>query len=289
MLGEAVANLLRYAAPLSLAAIGESIGQKAGVLNIGLEGTMLSASYAGLLADQATGSPWVALVVGVVTGIIVGLVQAWFTLGMAADAVVVGTAVNLLSLGLTSTAFRFRFGSSGQLLHIPTLPQAGGWDAIMVFAILVAGAGAFLLAKTKWGLLVRGAGEYPPAVNAAGFSVWKVRLQAICFASGLAGLGGAYLTVGVVGSFAENMTAGRGFLALAIVTFGRWKPPWVVGAALLVGAADWGQYALQSANLGIPSQLLRALPYLLALSVLMFAGSGTSTPSALGQAYEGEG
>ena len=159
----------------------------------------------------------------------------------------------------------------------------------MVLSLALAGAGAFLLARTKWGLLARAAGEYPPAVNAAGFSVIKVRLQAICLASAMAGLGGAYLTVGVVGSFAENMTAGRGFLALAIVSFGRWKPPLVLGAALLVGAADWAQYALQSASLGVPSQLLRALPYLLALGVLLVAGSGTSTPTALGQTYKGEG
>ena len=103
---EAIANLIRYAAPVALAATGEAVGQKAGVLNIGLEGTMLSASYVGLLVDLATGNPWMALVVGTLVGVVVGLLQAWFTLGMAGDSVVVGTAVNLLALGVTSTAYR---------------------------------------------------------------------------------------------------------------------------------------------------------------------------------------
>ncbi|MES1228405.1 MAG: ABC transporter permease, partial [Armatimonadota bacterium] len=168
MVSEAIANLLRYAAPVAIAATGETIGQRAGVLNIGLEGTMLSASYVGLLTDQATGNPWAALWAGVLTGIVVGLLQAWFTLGMAADSVVVGTAVNLLALGVTSTAYRFRFGNSGQLLRVPTLPQAGGWDGVMVLSLALAVAGTLLLFRTKWGLLARASGEYPPAVVASG-------------------------------------------------------------------------------------------------------------------------
>lgn len=285
---DALTNLVRYACPVALAATGEAVGQTAGVLNIGLEGTMLSASFAALLTDLATKNPWLALLVGMVAGLVVGLAQAWFTVRQAADPVVVGTAVNLISLGVTSTAYRVKFGGAGQLLRVPTLPQAAGWDAVMPLSIALAIAGSVALSRTRWGLLARAAGEYPRAVTAAGFSVLKTRLQAIVAASALAGLGGAYLTVGVVGSFAENMTAGRGFLALAIVTFGRWKPIWVLGAALLVGAADWGQYALQTSGIGVPSQLLRALPYLLALAVLLVAGSGTQTPAALGQPYEGE-
>lgn len=288
MLADALSNLVRYACPVALAATGEAVGQKSGVLNIGLEGTMLSASFAALLTDLASQNPWVSLAVGAGTGVVVGLVQARFTVRQAADPVVVGTAVNLLSLGATSTAYRVRFGGAGQLLRVPTLPEVGGWDAVMVLSLAMAATGAVLLTRTRWGLLARAAGEYPPAVTAAGFSVSKVRLQAIMLGSALAGLGGSYLTVGVVGSFAENMTAGRGFLALAIVTFGRWKPLWVLGAALLVGAADWGQYALQTSGIGVPSQLLRALPYLLALGVLLVAGSGTQTPAALGRPYEGE-
>lgn len=283
---EAVANLFRYAAPVALAATGETVGQKAGLLNIGLEGAMLSAAYVALLVDQATGIPELALAAGVLTAMAIALVQAWYTLRLGADPVVVGTAVNLGALGVTSSAYRFKFGGSGQLLSVPTLPQLGGWDIGMVLSVVLAVACALLLHRTSWGLAARAAGEHPPSATAAGLSVLRLRLQASLIGSGLAGLGGAYLTVGVVGSFAEGVTAGRGFLALAIVSFGRWKPPLVVAAALLVGAAEWAQYALQSTNLGIPSQLSRSLPYLLAVAVLVLSGRGGAAPAALGQPYE---
>lgn len=283
------AALLVFAAPVGLAALGECINQRGGTLNIGLEGTMLGAAYFGMLTSSATGSPWIGLLVGIAVGVACSLIQAFFVLKIAADQVVVGTALNLLALGLTSTLFRARFGSSGQLLSVPQVPKVMGIDAVIVVMILLAATTGWLLFRTKWGLALRATGEYPEAVAAAGFSVSRLRLTALTIAGALGGLGGAYLSLGISGSFAENMTAGRGFVAIAMVTFGRWKPTWVFAASLLVGYAESLQFVFQSKGWHVPFQLLIAAPYVLALLVLVGFGRGSAAPAALGKPYRREG
>lgn len=278
--------MLVFSAPVALAAIGETIAQKSGVLNIGLEGAMLCGAFFAMLVSQVTGSPWTGLAAGSLAGLALTLFQGWFTVLFAADQVVVGTAANLLALGLTSTLFRMRYGQSGQLLSVPKLPTFNGLDAVMVFMLAGVVAVWFLLNGTAWGLALKAAGEYPEAVEAAGFSVLKLRFQGLAFSGIFGGLGGAYLAVGVTGSFAENMTAGRGFVAIAMVTFGRWNPILAVAAALLVGYADSLQFTLQAKSIALPHQLFLASPYLVALAVLAFAGRGTLVPRALGLAYE---
>lgn len=281
------AALLVFAAPVGLAALGECINQRAGTLNIGLEGTMLAAAYFGMLASGASGSPWLGMLVGVAVGIGCSLVQAFFVLKLAADQVVVGTAMNLLALGLTSTLFRAKYGSSGQLLSVPQVPKFLGIDAVVVFLLVATLVGAWALYRTRWGLAIRAAGEYPDAVEASGFSVVRLRLAALVIAGALGGLGGAYLSLGISGSFAENMTAGRGFVAIAMVSFGRWKPIWVFATSLLVGYAVSLQFVFQSKGWQVPFQLLIAAPYFLALLVLIGFGRGSRAPAALGKPYRG--
>ncbi|MBS1707529.1 MAG: ABC transporter permease [Armatimonadetes bacterium] len=284
-----VVDILRFAAPIGLAATGETIGQKAGVLNVGLEGMMLAGSYAAVIASGASGNPWLGFGAGMVAGAALGLVQALFTLKLAADQVVAGTAVNLLAMGLTSALFRLQFGTSGKLLSVPTLPKfAGGLDLVLIGGLLAAAAGAWVLAKTKFGLALRACGEYPSAAQAAGFSVTKIRLIAALAGAIAAGAAGAYLSLGISGSFAENMTAGRGFIALAMVTFGRWRPVWVAVATLFVGAADWAQFSVWAQNPALPPQAWRALPYVLALVVLVCAGRGVAAPAALAAPFQEE-
>ena len=281
--------VLHFAAPVAFAAIGETIGQRAGVLNIGLEGTMLCAAYFSMLSCAATGSPWVGLAVGVAVAVAVGITQSLFTLHLAADQIVVGTAVNLFALGLTDTLFRAKYGQTGALITVPTVPKIyGELDLVTIVLVLCAAYLAWFLSRTRRGLVVRAAGEYPEAVDAAGFSALRARFGALMVGSALAGLGGAYLAVGVTGSFASGMTNGRGFIAIALVTFGRWRPAWVLAAALLVGYSESVQYALQVRNLAVPGELLQALPYLVALAVLVFVGKGTAMPAALAAPYRRE-
>lgn len=282
-----VAPLLVYATPVALAALGETVNQKSGSLNIGIEGTMLAGAYFGMLASLTTGSPWAGLAVGVGVGVGASLLQALFTIRLLVDQVVVGTAVNLLALGLTSTLFRARFGESGRLLVVPELPKFYGIDAVTLLLVALVPAVTWLVWKTKWGLALRAAGEYPAAAEASGASVSSLRIAGLVIGGALAGLAGAYLVVGIAGSFATNMTAGRGFVAIAMVTFGRWKPVWVFAASLLVGYADSLQYVFQSKGWQVPHQLLIALPYVLALLVLVAAGRGAAAPAALGRPYRG--
>ncbi|GMV87538.1 MAG: ABC transporter permease [Chthonomonas sp.] len=277
----AMLAVLMYATPLALAALGETVVQKAGVIHIGIEGTMLAGAFFGMLATLASGNPWVGLGVGVVVGVTLALLSSVFALTLTVDQVVVGTAVNLLALGLTRTMFAMRFGASGELLSVPKVPSWQGLDAVMVVAVLLAVATHGVLFRTSWGLALRSAGEYPQAAEAAGFSVLRLRYAALVYGGAMAGLGGAYLSLGIAGSFADNMTAGRGFLAIAMVTFGRWKPVPVLGACLLLGWLDGLQFTFQAKGVQLPFQLFLALPYVAALLVLAGMGRGAHAPAAL--------
>lgn len=277
----AVLAVLMYATPLALAALGETVVQKAGVIHIGIEGTMLAGAFFAMLATLASGNPWVGLGVGVLVGVTLALLSGAFALTLTVDQVVVGTAVNLLALGLTRTLFAMRFGASGELLSVPKVPSWQGLDAVMVVAVLLAVVTHLVLFRTSWGLALRAAGEYPQAAEAAGFSVLRLRYAALVFGGAMAGLGGAYLSLGIAGSFADNMTAGRGFLAIAMVTFGRWKPVPVLGACLLLGWLDGLQFTFQAKGVQLPFQLFLALPYVAALLVLAGMGRGAHAPAAL--------
>ncbi|MCC7229605.1 MAG: ABC transporter permease [Fimbriimonadaceae bacterium] len=280
--------VLLFTAPMALAALGELVGQKAGVINIGLEGTMLTGAFFAMLAAHSTGNPWLGLAAGTFAGVCLTVIGGIFSVGLAADQVVVGTAINLLSMGLTSFLFRSKFGSSGQLLSLPPLPNVARIDVVTVILVGSVPLILWLLQKTRFGLVLRAAGEYPKAVEAAGFSVVEVRLLAVAISGMFGGLAGAYLSLGVAQSFAENMTSGRGFIAIAMVTFGRWRPLYVFCACLLVGFLEALQFRFQSLGIQIPFQLVLAMPYIVALLVLAIVGKGTVAPSALARPYSKE-
>ncbi|MBX3096005.1 MAG: ABC transporter permease [Fimbriimonadaceae bacterium] len=286
---EAYLPVFRYATPLVWAALGETIGQRAGVINIGLEGMMLAAAYAAAVVALGPGGIGAGLLIGACVGLLLAALQAAFTIRGGHDQVVVGTAINLLALGITNTLFRQQFGASGELIRLPTIPLwMGAIDFVVVLGLIAVVATGYGLQKTKWGLALRAAGEYPPAVESGGFSVNRLRWQAALTSGAMAGVAGAYLSIGVAGSFAEGMTSGKGFVAIAMVTFGRWKPAWVYAASVFVGLTDLLQYALQGRS-GIPFQFLVALPYVAALAVLIVMGRGTRVPAALGLPYRKEG
>lgn len=283
--------LLVFSTPLILAALGEVVGQRAGVLNIGLEGMMLFGAFFSFLVAGRSGSLIEGFMIGALCGLILALVSSFFTVKLGADQVVVGTAINFLALGVTGLAFRRVYGQSGQLLSSPAMPKLLGVDAVVVLALILIPLVWWAIHKTNWGLALRASGEYPKAVEAAGFAVPLIRIQALAIGGALAGLAGAYLSLGVAGTFAEGMTAGRGFLAIALVTFGRWRPIWVALAAVLLGYVQSLQYSLQGKpilGVVIPSQLWLAMPYVIALIVLVLIGAGTVTPQALGRPYTKE-
>lgn len=275
-------DVLRFAAPVAFGALGETVAQRAGVINIGLEGKMLTGAFVGMLVTRQTGNPWLGLAAGMVAGILLSLVSALFTVRLAADQVVVGTAINLAALGVTGAVYRQIFGESGQLLSIPSLPKGPfGLDGALVVLLLSVPALGWLLFKSKWGLALRAAGEYPEAVEASGFDVLRLRTQALLIGGAYAGLAGAYLSVGIAASFQENMTSGRGFIAIAMVTFGRFRPVWAFAASLVIGFAEILQFQLQARGIQAPPQVMLALPYLLALAVLVLVGKGAQAPGAL--------
>lgn len=277
-----ILRVIQFTAPTCFAAIGETVGQRTGVLNIGLEGTMLTASFVAVSASAASGSPWIGLLAAVLAALALTMAQAYFTVVLATDQVVAGTAVNLFGLGLTGTLYDLATAQGRQLSQVPGFPKVvGAVDPVLLVLPVMAATAYWLLFRTQTGLAMRAAGEYPPAVESAGFSAIRLRLLGQAFCGMCAGLAGAYLTLGISQSFVQNMTSGRGFIAIALVTFGRWKPGWVVAASMLVGFLEWLQYSVQGKS-PVPIQFFLALPYLAALAVLIVVGKGTKQPQSLG-------
>lgn len=283
-----VAAMLSLGTPLVIAGTGEAVLERTGVLNIGIEGMMLAGAFAGFFVCHATGNPWFGIGAAVGTGILLAMVSSVLVLGYAVDQVVVGTGINLFSLGATGSLFVAQFGETGRLVSVQTVPKVGGvWalNPLMLIAVCLVLGAWFILKKTNWGLAARATGESPEATSAAGFSPIRIRTQAFLFAGATAGLAGAYLSLAQTNSFAENMTAGRGFVVIAAVTFGRWMPVGASFACLFIALAYGLQFFSKAKDLPVPYQLFDALPYMLALAVLWGVGGGSAAPAKLGIPY----
>jgi simple sugar transport system permease protein len=274
-------STLAFALPILLAALGELVGEKSGVINIGLEGQMLAGALAGAAASFAFGNATLGLAAAVAAGVLLAAVFAWLVVSLRADAIVVGTGINLFALGMTGVLHRaISNRAAGGAYEAQVLPE---W-VFAALALLLIPLLWWGLQKTRAGLQLRAAGEYPSAAEAAGASVVKLRWAATLFNGALCGMAGAFLSMANTNSFAENMTAGRGFIALAIVIFGRWNPFGAMAAALLFGAANAAQFQLQS-QLGTEFYpLLLALPYVLTILTLAGFAGRTKAPAALGKA-----
>jgi simple sugar transport system permease protein len=254
--------------PILFAAIGETIAQRSGVIDIGLEGMVLAGAFFGFWAAWATSSIAIGTVIGLLAGAAFGAIMAFFSITARADQIVVGVGINILAFGATTFANEQIFTQANQVMINPMSPLAiPGLSQIPVvgraffhqvplayFAYLAVPAAWYLLYRTNWGLAIRGAGEAPDAVETSGLSVTAIRWFATLTAGAMAGLGGAMLSVGNLGLFTENMSGGRGFIALAAVIFGRWRPPAVFGACLLFGGTEALELRLQ-AQTHIPRQV----------------------------------
>jgi simple sugar transport system permease protein len=292
---------VRLAAPLLLAALGELVVERAGVVHIGIEGVMLTGAFAAFAAAAASGDLALGVAAGVAAGAAAGALFAAFAVVRKADQIVAGTALNLLALGATGLGLRALFaegapsvpvfapwpvpGLAGLPLVGPVLFRQTGF----VYAAFALAAGvAFFLGRTRAGLRLRAVGERARAADAEGVRVDAVRFAAIVFGAACAGLAGASLTLAQSNTFTEGMTAGRGFIALAIVIFGRFRPAGVVGAALFFGLANALQFRLQARGLGLPYPLFLMFPYVVTLAVLALSAGAARAPAELGRPYRRE-
>ncbi len=288
---------VRVATPLLLAALGETIAERAGVINLGIEGAMLAGALGAALGATA-GGPLLGVAAATAAGLCTSLLFAVVAVRFRANQIITGTAVTLAAVGLTGAIYREAYGAEGVGLSLPTLgvlpvpglsriPVLGealfAQSALTYTAYLLVACCWWLLYRTSWGLGLRAAGEAAEHARASGVAVARVRMMAVLIGGALAGLAGASLVLAQVGTFAEKMTAGRGFIAIAIVVLGGWHPVRVALAALFFGAAMALQFLFQSFLLGVPYQLFLMLPYLLTLLVLAGAWGRTRAPGDLGR------
>ncbi len=278
------ADILTLSAPLLWAALAELLGQKAGVLNIGIEGVMLVGCLVAALVAPEAGPIWAIAAAAIVCAIINGFFALAIVFG--ADQVVAGTGLVLAGMGLTGLVFRHM----QTLGPAPGLLPMAGWGPLELGALLLVPVITLWLKHTKAGLVLRACGENPHAAEAAGISVVRIRLIALCVAGAFVGIGGAALVLRASGAFVEGMTAGRGFLALAIVLLGRWRPFWIACGSIVLGALTAIQLSIQGLGFEwLPYHLLIALPYLLTLIVLaLLPGDQHGGPAALGKAFRSQ-
>jgi general nucleoside transport system permease protein len=288
---------VRTATPLAFAALGETIVERSGVINIGLEGAIIAGAFGGFVA-AGSGSTWIGFAGAMIAGITVAAAFALLAIHIRADQIITGTAISLLGLGVTATLYRQLYGATGAGLSIPTM----GVTAIPVLSsIPVIGRPLFaqpaityvlyLIIPLVWwwmyhtyaGLGLRATGEDPRAVIVAGVSAKRVQLISVLFGGALGGIAGGVLVIAQAGSFAEGMSAGRGFIAIAIVVLGRWHPLGVAAAALVFGAASALQYFFQAMGWSLPYQAFLALPYVLTLLGLAGIAGKAVAPASLGR------
>lgn len=292
---------LRMATPLVYTAVGETYSERAGVINIGLEGLMLIGACTAYTVAFFTESLSLALVAAALITALFGLAFAFLTITIKANQIVIGAALNMVGLGVTGFVYRTVFAQTGLAGPITTLkaqpipilsdiPFVGPIlfnQNLLVYAIfLLVPLAAFGLNKSSLGLALRAVGEHPQAVDTAGLPVLGLRYGAVIFAALLAGIGGAYLPVAHANQFVEGMTAGRGFIALAMVVFGRWSPAGALWAGLFFGAAFALQLRLQATELNVAYQFLQILPYVATVVALVFFRGQAAQPRALGVPYE---
>ena len=295
---------LDKSAPLILAATGGLLSERAGIVNVGLEGTMLAGAYAAAVGSLMTGNPYLGLLAGGLAGALLGLLHAFACLRLRADHIVSGTAVNLLALGGTGFLLFQTFGVHG---NSPTVPKLVAWEIpglralpilgpaivgavpTVYLALGVVGGVCVALYKTAWGLRLRAVGENPGAALAAGVRVDRIRFAGVILGGVCAGWGGAHLSLGDLSQFVERMTSGRGFVALAALICGRWHPLGVLAACLFFGFAETFAEELQGVSAALPSQVFLALPFALTLGVLAGFAGRSRPPEALGRRIGEEG
>jgi len=303
LIGLCVATI-RLAVPILLASLGEVFAQRSGVLNLGVEGMMLIGAFVGFAGAFHTGNVWIGFLIGMIAGALMGLLMAFMAVTLQADQVITGIMIVLIAGGLV-TFFQSRvFGTSQyippktaglQTIPIPLfsqLPVVGEvlfqQNLLVYLAWLTVPLLATVLSRTTWGLKIRAVGENPRAADCLGVNVFVTRYLCVIFGGAMAGLGGAFLPLGYLGTFSENISGGRGWIAIALVIFGNWKPYRVLAGALLFGGVNALQLRLQALGANLPFQFMLMLPYLLTIIALVMVTRKASGPASLCVPYRRE-
>ena len=301
MIGGYLASDIRMAAPILLAGLGLLLINWSGLLNIGAEGTMLIATLVAVVGSYYSGSVWVGLLAAMVSGALVGLLFAFLTVTLKANQIVVGAAINILGSGLSATLNRVIFGVNTTIASIDTFVK---WDIpllskvpvlgtaffsqmpIVYLACLMVPALSYLLFRTQTGLNLRAVGENPRVADTLGINVYRVQYVAAIAGSAIIAMGGAFLSTGLLNFFTEEMVSGRGFIALAAVIFGKYKPVGIMVAALTFMAGNVASNILQVAGANIPYTFLTMIPYILTIIALAMFASRAVAPASLGKPYK---
>jgi len=290
-----LASTIRQSTPLILGALCGLIGERSGVVNIGIEGQMLLAAFVAFLANVYIGNLYLATIIGALAGGVMGLLLAWMAVTLKMDQIIGGTVLNILAIGITGyfyipglvTKGKFAPIPLGPLADIPLLgPVFFRNGPITYLSIILVFVIHYVLFYTRWGLRTRAVGEHPSAADTVGVNVYKIRYINVILGGMLAGLAGAFLTLEGVGTFERGMTNGRGFLALAIMIMGKWTPLGSWGAALLFGFTYAMQTQLQFWGVNLPPQFIGSMPYILTILVLAGFVGRSRAPAASGVPYE---
>lgn len=295
-----IAATLRVCTPLVFGTLGEVFAERAGILNLGIEGTLFFGAFVGFVAGGATGSLWLGVLAGIVAGILSGLLMALLAVRLGLNQHVSGLGITLLLTGLSLFGFRLIYGeprippaieSFEQLSPFGQTPIIGPifeQYALTYVALALVPIAWWVLYRTSFGLQIRAAGENPEAADAAGVNVYLVRFLALMIGGGLMGAGGAFLSLAQLGAFTYGIIAGRGWVCIALVIFANWDPVKVLWGALLFGGVFALQLRLQTTGLQLPYEVFLALPYLVTIVALTIAGRNASYPAALLKPYRRE-
>lgn len=283
----AIVNLLIQtiilAPPVLITAVGACLSELSGVTNIGLEGMMLSGAYAAAAVNIYTGNPYLGIIVGVIVGGLVSVIHAVISINLKGNQIVSGAAINLFAVSVTGFLIKSMFGAAGST---PSAQNAADKYIVLTVIYILAILTYFVVYKTVFGLRLRAVGEHPLAADTVGINVYKYRYYGVILSGMFAGLGGAYMSTVVLQQFINNMSAGRGFMALAAMIFGKWNPLGAIIASLLFAFGQaFSDYA-KATNLPVPQQFLQMIPYIMTLLVLVGFVGKARAPKASGKPYE---
>src|SRR6266540_2644429 len=289
-----LASGIRLATPYLYASIGETFGQRSGVLNLGVEGQMLLGAFAAFYVTLTTGNLWLGVFTAMIVGAIMGLAMAYVTVNLNAEQGISGIGFFLFGLGMSDLLFQKLLGTVETVkgfspIYIPGIGEIFFKQNLLVYgAYLLVPIAWFVLNKTTLGLKIRSVGENPDAADSLGVNVAKIRYFTIILGGTLSGLAGALLSIALLNVFQQNMTSGQGFIAVALVYFGAWRPIGVLGGALLFSMINSLQLWIQVLGIPIPSEIAVMMPYVLTILVLVATVSRVRAPSALTKSFERE-
>lgn len=293
------AGAIRLATPLLIAALGEIYAERSGVLNLGLEGIMEAGAIIGFLTTFITGSPWLGIFAAMVFGIFLGFIKAVMSVSLGTNQVINGLLITTLGTGIGLFVYRGYFGATAptipifEAINFPVLsdipfigPIFFSHNILVYLGLILAAVLGIILYRTTIGLKIKAVGENPKAADTLGINIFRVRYLCVMISGAMAGIAGAFITVGYLGIYGENLIAGRGFIAVVIAIFSRWSPYRCIGASLIFGAADALTIRLRATGIGIPYHLLLMVPYVLVVVLITITFRRAKPPAAITKPYK---